>query len=163
MRGIADETIRFNGYPILDQEDHSPDVPGAPIPRWRLVLVDLLCRSFGSHEERPDRPVYIRDACLRCWYVAIPPDPLGWPDFSFSEDILCSTDVKGFPIVASKPSHMLSGYIGRTELRYVLGKICKWWAKGGVSHFHFRQGATYGRCHTRHPMLIQPTSLRPGT
>lgn len=31
--------------------------------------------------------------------------------------------MKGFPIVASKTSKALSGYIGRTELRYVLG-IC---------------------------------------
>lgn len=37
------------------------------------------------------------------------------------EDVLASTDVKGFPIVASKSSKALSGYIGRTELRYVLG------------------------------------------
>lgn len=38
-----------------------------------------------------------------------------------TEDVLASTDVKGFPIVASKSSKALSGYIGRTELRYVLG------------------------------------------
>jgi hypothetical protein len=38
-----------------------------------------------------------------------------------TEDVLASTDVKGFPIVASKSSKALSGYIGRAELRYVLG------------------------------------------
>jgi hypothetical protein len=27
-RGIADETIRFNGYPILEKEEHGIDVPG---------------------------------------------------------------------------------------------------------------------------------------
>lgn len=38
-----------------------------------------------------------------------------------AEETLASTGVKGFPIVASKSSKALSGYIGRTELRYVLG------------------------------------------
>jgi chloride channel 3/4/5 len=27
-RGIADETIRFNGYPILEKEEHGIDVSG---------------------------------------------------------------------------------------------------------------------------------------
>ncbi|KIM69533.1 hypothetical protein SCLCIDRAFT_1207982 [Scleroderma citrinum Foug A] len=87
MRGIADETIRFNGYPILDQEDHSPDVPVSEVMKKDLTV--------------------LYTSGMRVCDV---------------EDILCSTDVKGFPIVASKPSHMLSGYIGRTELRYVLDK-----------------------------------------
>lgn len=38
-----------------------------------------------------------------------------------SENVLASTDVKGFPIVVSKSSKALAGFIGRTELRYVLG------------------------------------------
>ncbi len=37
------------------------------------------------------------------------------------ENIMATTDVKCFPIVASATSRTLSGYIGRTELRYVLG------------------------------------------
>lgn len=45
---------------------------------------------------------------------------------AFTEDVLASTDVKGFPIVASKSSRTLSGYIGRTELRYVLGIFSPW-------------------------------------
>ena len=39
----------------------------------------------------------------------------------YTEEVLASTDVKGFPIVGSKSSKALCGYIGRTELRYVLG------------------------------------------
>lgn len=27
--GIADEAIRFNGYPFLDKDDHAYNVPGA--------------------------------------------------------------------------------------------------------------------------------------
>lgn len=40
---------------------------------------------------------------------------------SYADAILSSTDVKGFPIVSSDGSRKLAGYIGRTELRYVLG------------------------------------------
>jgi chloride channel 3/4/5 len=28
VRGIADEMIRFNGYPFLEHDDHALDVPG---------------------------------------------------------------------------------------------------------------------------------------
>lgn len=38
------------------------------------------------------------------------------------EAMLATTDVKGFPIVSPDGKNMLGGYIGRTELRYVLGK-----------------------------------------
>lgn len=39
------------------------------------------------------------------------------------EDKLASTQVKGFPIVSSESSWTLQGYIGRTELYFVLGKL----------------------------------------
>lgn len=43
-RGIADEAIRFNGYPILDQDDYSPDVAGGssqytPCKSQRLIVL----------------------------------------------------------------------------------------------------------------------------
>ena len=38
-----------------------------------------------------------------------------------AEETLSSTDVKGFPIISSDGEPTLLGYIGRTELRYVLG------------------------------------------
>ncbi|KAL4073717.1 chloride channel [Scleroderma citrinum] len=87
MRGIADEMIRFNGYPILDQDDHSPDVAVSKVMKKELSIL------YASG--------------MRVCDV---------------EDVLSATDVKGFPVVASKSSHILSGYIGRTELRYVLDK-----------------------------------------
>jgi chloride channel 3/4/5 len=31
-RGIADESIRFNGYPYLDKEEHAFDIPGHDDP-----------------------------------------------------------------------------------------------------------------------------------
>ncbi|KAH0828174.1 chloride channel [Lanmaoa asiatica] len=85
-RGIADESIRFNGYPILDQHDHSSNVAVSEVMKKDLTLLYASGMSVND-----------------------------------VEDVLASTDVKGFPIVASKSSKALSGYIGRTELRYVLG------------------------------------------
>jgi hypothetical protein len=41
----------------------------------------------------------------------------------FVETTLAGTDVKGFPIVTSETVRTLVGYIGRTELRYVIGKF----------------------------------------
>ncbi|KAF9227018.1 Cl-channel protein [Gyrodon lividus] len=86
-RGIAEEAIRFNGYPILDQVDHSSDVAVSEVMKKDLTIL------YASG-------MTVNDV----------------------EAVLTSTDVKGFPIVASKSSRALSGYIGRTELRYVLDK-----------------------------------------
>jgi len=86
-RGIADESIRFNGYPILDQHDHSSNVAVSEVMKKDLTVLY-------------DSGMSVNDV----------------------EDVLASTDVKGFPILASKSSKALSGYIGRTELRYVLDK-----------------------------------------
>ncbi|KAH7889103.1 chloride channel [Phlebopus sp. FC_14] len=84
-RGIAEETIRFNGYPILDQDDLSLDVAVSEVMRKDLSILYASGMRVGD-----------------------------------IEDILASTDVKGFPIIASKSSPTLVGYVGRTELRYVL-------------------------------------------
>jgi chloride channel 3/4/5 len=86
-RGIADEAIRFNGYPILENEDHGFNVSISEVMKKDL---DIL---FAS----------------------------GMP-VSDVEELLASTNVKGFPIVTSKSSQTLVGYMGRTELRYVLDK-----------------------------------------
>lgn len=41
----------------------------------------------------------------------------------YTEEILDNTAVKGYPIVSNDDRNILLGYIGRTELRYVLGKF----------------------------------------
>ena len=38
-----------------------------------------------------------------------------------TEDLLASTEAKGFPIISNDEKRLLLGYIGRTELRYVIG------------------------------------------
>ncbi|KAG1767420.1 chloride channel [Suillus occidentalis] len=86
-RGIADEAIRFNGYPILENEDHGFNVSVSEVMKKDL---DVL---FASG-------MLVSDV----------------------EGLLASTNVKGFPIVDSESSQTLVGYMGRTELRYVLDK-----------------------------------------
>ena len=59
--GIADEAIRFNGYPFLDKDDHAYNVPG--VCRADTTLFRVLTNecSFKGDESRPacvdrDRP-----------------------------------------------------------------------------------------------------------
>ncbi|KAG1725409.1 chloride channel [Suillus paluster] len=94
-RGIADEAIRFNDYPILEKEEHGFDVSVSEVMKKDL---DIL---FASG-------MLVSDV----------------------ERLLGSTNVKGFPIVASESSRTLAGYMGRTELRYVLDKAQ---GVGGIS------------------------------
>jgi len=89
--GIADEMIRFNGFPFLEKEDHAYGVDGESTP----------------------------DSILRL------------------ESLITSTDVKGFPVVSvasgseslepATPSEdgksILLGYIGKTELKFVLDRF----------------------------------------
>lgn len=68
-RGIADESIRFNGYPILDQHDHSSNVAGE---LYKLLMpcapFNLPIRiSLRGNEERFDPSLCCRDECQRCW------------------------------------------------------------------------------------------------
>jgi chloride channel 3/4/5 len=85
--GIADEMIRFNGYPFLEKEDHAFNVSVSNVMKKGLHTL-------------PASGMRVRDL----------------------EEQLASTQVKGFPIVLSNSSRTLQGYIGRTELCYVLGK-----------------------------------------
>ncbi|KAG6895545.1 hypothetical protein C0992_000684 [Termitomyces sp. T32_za158] len=64
--GIADEMIRFNGFPLLKKEDHA---------------------------------------------------------YNVSEDLLEASNSHGFPIESADSLRHIIGYIGRTELRYVLGAL----------------------------------------
>lgn len=53
------------------------------------------------------------------------------------ETVLNSTAVNGFPIVTNDARQALVGYIGRREVRYVIGTLSvtaleRWWADGPV-------------------------------
>jgi len=83
--GIADEMIRFNGYPFLEKEDHAFNVSVSNVMKKDLHTL-------------PVSGIRVCDL----------------------EDKLASTQVKGFPIISSGSVRTLQGYIGRTELCYVL-------------------------------------------
>ncbi|KAF8629862.1 hypothetical protein AX15_003223 [Amanita polypyramis BW_CC] len=88
--GIADEMIRFNGYPFLEKEDHAYNVTVSAVMRQRLHTLT-------------DTGIHIRDL----------------------DEILNTTDFKGFPILNADEARTLCGYIDRTELRYVLDRARK--------------------------------------
>lgn len=87
VTGIADEAIRFNGYPFLEKDDHVYDVPVSTVMRRDLHTF----RVSG---------MTLRDV----------------------EAQLASTSVKGFPVISDDENRTLMGYVGRTELRYVIDK-----------------------------------------
>ncbi|KEP51972.1 voltage-gated chloride channel protein [Rhizoctonia solani 123E] len=85
--GIADEMIRFNGYPYLERDDHAFNIPVSQVMQKELHTMSVTNMTLHEVEEKLEH-----------------------------------TSVQGFPIVSTDPQRILMGYIGRTELRYVIGK-----------------------------------------
>ncbi|EJU04342.1 Cl-channel protein [Dacryopinax primogenitus] len=83
--GIADEMIRFNGFPFLEKEEQSYDVTVSSVMHRELVTLSATMR-LGDIKH-----------------------------------ILETTTVQGFPVLNSH-SKVLRGYIGRTELLFVISK-----------------------------------------
>ncbi|TFK25180.1 voltage-gated chloride channel [Coprinopsis marcescibilis] len=88
--GIADEMIRFNGFPFLEKEDHAYNVAVSAVMKKELHTLTETGMS-------------VKDV----------------------EKILSNTDVKGFPIVTADGALTLTGYIDRSELRYVIERARK--------------------------------------
>jgi len=95
--GIADEMIRFNGFPFLEKEDHAYNVTVSAVMKKDLHTITETGMS-------------VRDV----------------------EALLSTTDVKGFPIVTADGALTLTGYIDRSELRYVVERARK--TRGRVSN-----------------------------
>ncbi|QRV79660.1 ClC voltage-gated chloride channel protein [Ceratobasidium sp. AG-Ba] len=85
--GIADEMIRFNGYPYLEREDHAFNIPVSRVMQKELYTMSITGMTLREVEEKLEH-----------------------------------TDVQGFPIVSADSKRTLLGHIGRTELRYAIGK-----------------------------------------
>ncbi|KAF7322000.1 Chloride channel protein [Mycena kentingensis (nom. inval.)] len=88
--GIADEMIRFNGFPFLEKEDHAFNVSVSAVMRKDLYTLN-------------ESGMRVKDL----------------------EATLSATDFKGFPLISEDGTRMLGGYIGRTELQYVLERSRK--------------------------------------
>lgn len=120
--GIADEMIRFNGFPFLEKEDHAYNVAGMAVCFIHPVTEVIICNIVSAVMRRDmhiltDSGMHVRD--VGRFY---PRESFGNLLLtSTTEAILANTNVKGFPIVSSDATRTLVGYIGRTELRYVLG------------------------------------------
>jgi chloride channel 3/4/5 len=52
------------------------------------------------------------------------------------EDLLSRTEAKGFPIVTPDSRQLIMGYIGRAELRYLIGKL------QNTSYIYFNSDST---------------------
>lgn len=50
--GIADEAIRFNGYPFLDKDDHAYNIPGTLLCIPLTMLINATPVSVSSHAHR---------------------------------------------------------------------------------------------------------------
>ncbi|KAG8832491.1 glycerol ethanol, ferric requiring protein, partial [Serendipita sp. 400] len=87
MAGIADEMIKFNGYPFLEQEDITFNIPVSRVMRRQLHTMSARGMTLQEVERKLDE-----------------------------------TSVNGYPVVAPDGHRALLGYIGRTELRYVLDR-----------------------------------------
>ncbi|KAH7339880.1 Cl-channel protein [Rhizoctonia solani] len=85
--GIADEMIRFNGYPYLERDDHAFNIPVSQVMQKELYTMPVTGLTLHGVEEKLEH-----------------------------------TSVQGFPVVSADSQKVLIGYIGRTELRYVIGK-----------------------------------------
>ncbi|KIJ49687.1 hypothetical protein M422DRAFT_777607 [Sphaerobolus stellatus SS14] len=83
--GIADEMIRFNGYPLLDKNDHAFNISVSRVMREGLYTLF----STGMTVENV-------------------------------ETLLEDTTVHGYPVVSNDGRRLLKGYIGRSEIEYVL-------------------------------------------
>jgi len=86
--GIADEMIRFNGYPYLHANEHAYNIPVLRAMRTDIITMDARGMKVKDVEQR-----------------------------------LGEADVQGYPVIASNGSNMLVGYIGRSEIRYIIGML----------------------------------------
>lgn len=118
VTGIADEAIRFNGYPFLEKDDHVYDVPGMK----RSIFLDHAHIScLVSTVMRRDLHTFrVSGMTLRDVGKYIIPLEHALQCI-FEEAQLASTSVKGFPVISDDENRTLMGYVGRTELRYVIG------------------------------------------
>jgi chloride channel 3/4/5 len=65
--GIADEMIRFNGFPFLEKQEHSFNVSGKVSHRLTTAGLKVGDFSVTGHEDRTAHIVRIGDVCSGRW------------------------------------------------------------------------------------------------
>jgi chloride channel 3/4/5 len=107
-RGIADEMIRFNGFPFLEKEDHAYGVSGGLV----CCYLTPIC---------PDAiPTLAVATVMRRHLHVLEATGMSVSDV---EARLEATQCKGFPIVSADSRRSLLGFIDRAEVRWVIG-VC---------------------------------------
>ncbi|CDZ97087.1 voltage-gated chloride channel [Phaffia rhodozyma] len=90
--GIADQMIKFNGYPFLEKEDPEGNDEAFLQPISHIMKKDI---------------------------ITMRGDGMTWAEI---DDIMENTSVQGFPVVRNEDDNTLLGYIRRAELRFALDK-----------------------------------------
>ncbi|KAK8845412.1 hypothetical protein IAR55_006125 [Kwoniella newhampshirensis] len=91
--GIADQMIRFNGYPFLEKEDKEDATDHAFIePIANVMKKDIIMMEATG---------------VPLQHIA---------------EIVQSTNFQGFPVVKSDEDHTIIGFVRKNELRYALEK-----------------------------------------
>ena len=75
-----------------------------------------------SNDERATHFECIWDDDVRCWLVVLFIFIELLSNNALTESTLENSNVNGFPIISSDNNKILMGYIGSTELQYVLGE-----------------------------------------
>ncbi|KAG0227618.1 glycerol ethanol, ferric requiring protein [Actinomortierella wolfii] len=70
--------------------------------------------------------------------------------------LLADTNYQGFPVVEDSTSRTLIGYIGRSELRYVIEKASRSRPISPMAHCFFRPGSSEARLHMDNSMAGGP-------
>ncbi|KAG8958228.1 glycerol ethanol, ferric requiring protein [Tulasnella sp. 419] len=118
--GIADEMIRFNGYPYLDKDEHTFHIAGGFCSNFSRDFPRG--RGFGSFKWLIWGRSHTVSRVMKKELYTMSVNGMRLQDV---EEKLDNTQVQGFPIVSPDSSRTLLGYIGRTELKYVIQKAKK--------------------------------------
>lgn len=129
--GIADQIIRFNGYPFLEKEDKEGDD--------HAFVESSMYTPCSTLFATADHSCLVVDQVMKRDLIVIRADGMPMQELgklrklrqgkrssdrstcAGIEEILQSTNYQGFPVVRSEDDATILGMIRKTELRYALG------------------------------------------
>lgn len=120
--GIADQMIRFNGFPFLDKEDHQFNESGkCGYAVYETTTLMRYNHSIARHEaecfgDTGCRAAHGRSRCANELQPAC-------YAYNNSDARFTSSEYRGFPIVRSDQDSTLLGYITRADLTYSMSRF----------------------------------------
>ena len=106
--GIADQMIRFNGFPFLDKEDHQFNESVSQVMKTNVLAI-------------PASGLRLDELSTRGKSAACPQAELTRLSGIVADSRFLDTQYRGFPVVQSKKDSTLLGYVRRADLRFALG------------------------------------------